>query len=199
MIKEIRYKALTLAALALALSMSSCGGKGDAGYAPRPQAYPRIEFPDSVYVPIEIGGVTMLFNDSTEIHESPSGAMRGAWIDVRYKCLTSPELYLTLTQSDDTLEIAEALENRRERLALNLGQERAELIELTSRGGWDCQLVVARASVTTPVQVLAWRHGEMLSGALVVNVPDSLRADPAYIAPVVEGVERDMLVLLKNL
>ena len=166
---------------------------------PRPQAYPRIEFPDSVYVPVEVGGVTMLFNDATEVHESPSGAMDGAWIDVRYKCLTSPELYLTLTQSNDSVEMALALDNRHERMALNLGQDRAELVEFTSPGGWRCQLLVARGSVTTPVQVLAWKRGEMLSGALVVNVPDSLSADPAYIAPVVEGVERDMLTLLRNL
>ena len=58
---------------------------------------------------------------------------------------------------------------------------------------------MARGSLTTPVQILAWRPGEMLSGALVVNVPDSLGSDPAFISPVVSGVERDMMVLLKNL
>lgn len=198
MTRPLKNIVLALFALAMLAVMQGCGNKGER-LVPRPQAYPRIEFPDSVYVPVEIGGVTMLFNDATEIHESPSGAMNGAWIDVRYKCPTSPELYLTLTQTADSLEMDLALDNRRERMALNLGQERAELVELISRGGWNCQLVVARGSVTTPVQVLAWRPGEMLSGALVVNVPDSLSSDPAYIAPVVEGVERDMLHLLKNL
>lgn len=196
--KSVKNNVLMLLAVIVLTAMCGCGRKGDRP-VPRPQAYPRIEFPDSVYVPVEVGGVTMLFNDATEIHESPSGAMKGAWIDVRYKCLTTPELYLTLTQSDDSVELDLALDNRRERMALNLGQDSAELVELTSRGGWNCQLVVARASATTPVQLLAWKDGEMLSGALVVNVPDSLRADPAYIAPVVEGVERDMLTLLKNL
>lgn len=196
--KSVKNNVLMFLAVIMLTAMWGCGRKGDRP-VPRPQAYPRIEFPDSVYVPVEVGGVTMLFNDATEIHESPSGAMKGAWIDVRYKCLTTPELYLTLTQSDDSVEMDLALDNRRERMALNLGQESAELVELTSRGGWNCQLVVARASVTTPVQLLAWKDGEMLSGALVVNVPDSLSADPAYIAPVVEGVERDMLTLLKNL
>lgn len=196
--KSVKNNVLMLLAVIVLTAMCGCGHKGERP-VPRPQAYPRIEFPDSVYVPVEVGGVTMLFNDATEIHESPSGAMKGAWIDVRYKCLTTPELYLTLTQSDDSVELDLALDNRRERMALNLGQDSAELVELTSRGGWNCQLVVARASATTPVQLLAWKDGAMLSGALVVNVPDSLRADPAYIAPVVEGVERDMLTLLKNL
>ena len=190
---------MVLCICAVAMVGGSCGRDRGTVAVPRPQAYPRIDFPDSVYVPIEVGGVTMLFNDATEIHESPSGAMRGAWIDVRYKCLTSPELYLTLTQSDDSVEMALALDNRLERMALNLGSERGEILELTSRGGWMCRLLVAPASMTTPVQLLAWREGEMLSGALVVSVPDSIGADAAYIEPVVSGVERDMLVLLKNL
>lgn len=187
-----------LAVVAILAGLCGCR-QGSPAAVPRPQAYPRIEFPDSAFTPCEVEGVRMLFNSAATVALRPSGAERGAWIDVVYPCMTSPSLYLTLTQSDDSVDFGYSLSNRRERMALNLGQDRAELTQLTAPGGWECQLLVARGSLTTPVQILAWRPGEMLSGALVVTVPDSLGSDPAIISPVVSGVERDMLVLLKNL
>ena len=188
-----------LAALAILMSLCACR-QGRPAAVPRPQAYPRIEFPDSTYTLRDVEGVKMLFNTAATVTLRPSGAARGAWIDVTYPCMTAPSIYLTLTQAEDSTDFAYALSNRRERMALNLGQGRAELTELTAPGGWECQLLVARGSLTTPVQVLAWRAGEMLSGALVVTLPDSLgTADAAFISPVISGVERDMMVLLKNL
>ncbi len=53
--------------------------------------------------------------------------------------------------------------------------------------------------MTTPVQLLAHDRDRVLSGALTLSLPDSLAADPAMIAPVVDAVERDMTVLLKGL
>ena len=187
-----------LVALAILAALCACRRERQA-VVPRPQAFPRIEFPDSSFVPRDVEGVKMLFNSAATVNLRPSGAARGAWIDVTYPCMTAPSLYLTLTQAEDSTDFAYALSNRRERMALNLGQTRAELTELSAPGGWECQLIVARGSLTTPVQILAWRPGEMLSGALVVTVPDSLGSDPAFISPVVSGVERDMMVLLKNL
>ena len=187
-----------LAMTAIIICLCACR-QGRPVAVPRPQAYPRIEFSDSTFTSRDVEGVRMLFNSAATVTLRPSGAARGAWIDVTYPCMTAPSLYLTLTQTDDSTDFAYALSNRRERMALNLGQGRAELTELTAPGGWECQLLVARGLLTTPVQILAWRPGEMLSGALVVTVPDSLGSDPAFISPVVSGVERDMLVLLKNL
>lgn len=187
-----------LVALTILAALCACRRERQV-VVPRPQAFPRIEFPDSSFVTRDVEGVKMLFNSAATVNLRPSGAARGAWIDVTYPCMTAPSLYLTLTQAEDSTDFAYALSNRRERMALNLGQTRAELTELSAPGGWECQLLVARGSLTTPVQILAWRPGEMLSGALVVNVPDSLGSDPAFISPVVSGVERDMMVLLKNL
>lgn len=192
---------LAAAAVMLVMSLVGCTSRiSEQGAAvPRPTAYPRIGFPDSTFRTVEIEGVNLAVNSGAQVTSRPSGAERGAWIDIAYQCLGSPRLYLTLTQSDDPVEMKLALDNRLERIALNLGSERAELTELTSAGDWSCRLLVARGSLTTPVQILAWHEGEMLSGALTVSLPDSICPDPAAIAPIVKGVERDMMYLLRNL
>lgn len=181
--------------LATAL-LTACGHSNGSAEVPRPSAYPRIEFPDSSYTELEISGVSLLFNSGaeTEVREVENGA----WIDVIYPCFATPRLYLTLTVSTPQ-RIRQAVHNRQERINLNLGMEKAELTQLTSSGGWACDMIVSPVSMTTPVQILAHDATRVVSGALVVTLPDSVTPDPAVIAPIVKGVERDLLVLLKAL
>ncbi len=180
----------------LLLSVGSCGGRGGDASVPRPVAWPRVEIPDSVYGSVDAGGVSLLINESADVNVSP--AEGGTWIDVSYPVFGSPRMYLTLTEcGPEGLEAVMA--NRRERESLNLGGQRYELTELSTPGGWSCSMSVARGSMTTPVQILAHDGRRVLSGALTLSLPDSLASDPAVIAPVVDAVERDMLVLLKGL
>lgn len=163
---------------------------------PRPVAWPRVEMPDSSYADVHARGLRLRVNKSADVDVSSSES--GAWIDVGYNVIGSPRLYLTLTECGDGGTGA-VLANRRERVMLNLGGQRCEVLEFATPAGWECTLVVARGSMTTPVQLLAHDRDRVLSGALTLSLPDSLATDPAMIAPVVDAVERDMTVLLKGL
>ena len=181
---------------ALLLLTAACGGAGSDAAVPRPMAWPRIEMPDSSYRVVNARGVRITLNESADADVSP--VQGGAWIDVGYRVTGSPHLYLTLTECgpegpDDVLA------NRRERVMLNLGGQRCEITEFATPSGWECMLVVARGSMTTPVQLLANDGHRVLSGALTLSLPDSLATDPAMSAPVIDAVERDMIVLLKGL
>ncbi|MEZ3559385.1 MAG: hypothetical protein K1V86_07970 [Duncaniella sp.] len=181
---------------ALLLLTAACGGGGSDEVVPRPVAWPRIEMPDSSYADVHARGLRLRVNKSADVDVSP--AESGTWIDVGYNVIGSPRLYLTLTECGDG-ETGAVLANRRERVMLNLGGQRCEVLEFATPAGWECALVVARGSMTTPVQLLAHDRDRVLSGALTLSLPDSLAADPAMIAPVVDAVERDMTVLLKGL
>lgn len=182
----------------LALLLASlCGcGQPDNAAVPKPVAYPRVDVPDSAYVGVDTLGVTLKVNSEADVSVAPSD--NGAWINIGYDTFGAPEVYLTLTRCGDG-EVERVLANRRERMALNLGGQRHELVELTTPSGWQCEMAVARGSFTTPVQLLARNSRAVLSGAAVVVFPDSLSPDPEALAPVVDFLVRDMLVMLKGL
>lgn len=182
--------------LALLLSAVACGGRGGDTAVPRPVAYPRVEIPDTAYKVTDACGVRLLINEYADVKVSPVG--NGAWIDVSYPVFASPRIYLTLTECGSE-GVEAVLANRRERESLNLGGLRYELTELTTPGGWVCSMSVARGSMTTPVQILAHDGSRVLSGALMLSLPDSLMSDPAVAAPVVDAVARDMIVMMKGL
>lgn len=182
--------------MVLSLPFVACGGRGGDQIVPKPVAYPRIEIPDSVYKRVDVRGLGLMINESADVNVS--SAENGVWIDVAYPVFSLPHIYLTLTECGSG-GLEAVLANRRERESLNLGGRRYELIELSTPGGWECSLSVARGSMTTPVQILAHDGARVLSGALMFSLPDSLASDPAVTAPAVDAVERDMIVMLKGL
>lgn len=187
---------LYIAAL-LAVSISSgCRRGGSDSTVPRPIAYPRIQVPDSAYNPVDVSGVTLMVNKSADVNVSSNG--KGAWIDVAYGGFATPRLYLTLTECTPG-ETEGVMANRHERMDLNIGGQRCELTELTTPNGWQCELAVARGAMVTPVQILAGDRTRVLSGALTLSLPDSLLPDPLAVAPIVDAIARDMLVMLKGL
>lgn len=181
---------------ALLLLTTACGGRGSDAAVPRPVAWPRVEMPDSSYAVVYARGLRLHVNESAGVNVSPVDG--GAWIDVGYSAIGSPHLYLTLTECGPEGTGA-VLANRQERVMLNLGGQRCEITEFATPAGWECTLVVARGSMTTPVQLLAHDRHRVLSGALTLSLPDSLATDPAMIAPMIDALERDMTVLLKGL
>lgn len=204
-LRRISAVAIAVTAVVVPLFLvgaTGCGGCGsDRGVAvvPRPVAYPRIAMPDSDYVDLPLAGVVRLkVNGGTDVNVSSHDGAE--WIDIRYQGVWGePVAYLTLTEAKAE-DVEAVMANRRDRISLNLGGLRYELTELTSVGGWECLMAVARGSLTTPVQVLARKGERVISGALVLTIPPGTDApDPVAFAPVVDAVERDMLVLLKSL
>lgn len=190
---------IILPLLSAALSgtaLSSCGRSGDRP-VPKPEGWPRIEMPAAEYTADSYGGVELLFNSRATV-ESREAKEGGWWIDVTYPGISEAKIYLSLVNTSGAEEMAKALANRHERMELNTAGASTELTQLTSEGGWECELAVTRSSVTTPVQLLAHDgKGRILSGALYLTLPAGTAPDS--IAPVVSAVGRDLTETLKHL
>lgn len=176
------------------LALNSCS-RQDNQAVPRPEAWPRIETPAEEFADIHVDGVEFPVN--TEANVSTQYRDGSTWVDIVYPGFKNTRLYLTLRRENDPKALDKAIDNRRERIALNSGGMVTEITDLVSDGGWDCTLVVTRGSVTTPVQLLATDGRQMLSGALYCSFPP--QTQPDSISPIVSTVSRDMLHTLKHL
>lgn len=172
--------------LLLILSMLPACRKADDS-TPRRYAYPRIEAYDTIYRQVEIGPVNLSVNAEAEV-SSP----RPGWLDIDY-----PRYGATVHVSAATTDnIAEALANRRERIALNLGGSRATTHEFMA-GDFECTVVESPGAGMTPVQLLAASpRGIIVSGAAnlagTTTPVDSIR-------PIVTALTADAIKMLSAL
>lgn len=181
-------------ATAAAIGSASCTGRGSNDAVPKPEAWPRIELPGENYKAHTIGHATLHFNAEASVSTERNDGS-ATWITVRYPQFRNAAVYLTLTSAQAS-EIAGILANRRERMELNAGGATTVITELTSAGGWHCELAETRTSLTTPLQLLATDSTSVLSGTFYLDLPAGSSADS--ISPVVKAVSNDLLHLLKN-
>lgn len=175
------------------LILIGCSG-GESRSVPLPRAYPRIDIPDSAYRSIDSLPVELAVNAGAvcSIRERDGGW----WIDISYPGFTKGRFYLSLLYaSPQNLHLM--VDNRTERMALNLGGAWSEQIDLQSTGGWDCRLLVSSEAHAAPVQMIAVGDGMMLSGGFYTELPSSVPLDS--VRPVFDAAKRDMLTMLKNL
>lgn len=188
---------------------------------PKPEGHPRIEIPAPLYTLTDISGIALHLNTAALVSLRPSSASESSpldtaavptaapstadptatpsstWLDVTYPTFPGSRIYLTLLHVATPSEMDAALANRIERMQLNTGGSPTELIELTSDGGWQCQMAVTRSSLTTPIQILARSDSRLLSGALYLDYPPETQPDS--VAPIVDTVRRDLIHTLKHL
>ncbi len=119
------------------------------------------------------------------------------WITITYPGGINPKVFLTLSTASTPDSAAAITINRRERMTLNLSGAEAILTNLSSAGGWECEMVTSREALSTPVQILARRDNLVLSGSLYMQLSPSTAPDS--VAPVIDAIDRDMLTLLKSL
>ena len=177
---------------ALALLATGCGGSDDSSAVPRRRAYPRMALEaDSTGRTMVLDGLCLRINRAASVR---TDSLRPGWADVEYPAALGATLYLSLTKPESP---AEAVANRRQRISLNLGDAPARAEEFIN-GPWACTLVYSdRASLTTPVQILATHaDGRLLSGAAVLREPGT---DADSIRPLVELLRDDARALLLNL
>lgn len=184
-----------LPALLAAIILSGCGGERGGRAVPLPTAWPRIEMPDSVYVATDADGVSLSLNAGADVAQTPRED--GVWMDVSYPTFPAARIYLTINRLRPG-EARDAVANRLERITLNAGGMPTEKLEFSNPAGWECLMTLTPSSVTTPVQAVATGgDGRILSATLYLSVPQS--ANPDSVAPAVDAVRRDMLVMLKEL
>jgi hypothetical protein len=190
-------KVTAAATLLAAIALGGCANHTEHP-VPKPQAYHRIQLPDSAFRAISLLNVTLLLNSEAQVHTSTH--TEGEWIDVSYPQFPGAHMYLTLT-STTPHALPALIANREERVKLDIGNSTTELTELTSEGEWKCRLFLNRHSVTTPVHVLAINPARtrLLSGSLHIGTSANHHVTPDSIAPIVETCARDLLTTLKQI
>lgn len=192
----------------LAVIAGGCGSNvsGDADAVPRRRAYPRIELPDSAFtfIQTESNGfslapsrsLSLAINNATEYAVHSKDGNASLFIDVDYPGLNAA-IYFTITPVDNTT-LTSVIDNRLERVSLNLGGADAELLEFDSPAGFENKMFVSRADISTPVQFIA-TDGEttVISGTSFLKDASAANADS--LAPVVNMLRRDILHTLKTL
>lgn len=180
---------------------SACGRKSENAAVPKPEAWPRIELPPDDFRPVEIGKVEFLINSSARIVKKPSDSSaesdRDIWFDITYPEIPGATLYMSLTDTGDSLKLKNALANRHQRMELNSGGAHTEITQLLSQGGWVGELALTRSSVATPLYIIAHNGSDnLLSGALYFNYPAD--TSPDSISPIVRAISRDLMVILES-
>lgn len=178
---------LPLLAAAMLLITASCTDTSNRPM-PRRTAFPRVNLYDTIYTAVRVGNVHLAVNA-----QATTTFPRQQWIDVAYPRYGAT-LHLSVVNIS-TDEMSDAIDNRMQRIALNLGDATAEQFDFSSEN-FSCRLIVAPEAGQTPVQLLATNNSTIISGTAVFSgntTPiDSIR-------PIVDAIAKDALYLLQNL
>lgn len=183
-------KALLPSALALVVLLNSCDGGGRA--VPRPEGYPRIALYEAVYRSDSIGPVIFESNAGTAVTERRQGADGTGWLTLAYPRYGAI-LYLTASPATAST-LGAIIDNRLERISLNIGGATTELTELTGKGGWHGRVTLTPSGSATPLQILATslRGDCVVSGALFLEGA-ATATSPDSLAPALEAVRDDLI------
>lgn len=186
---------LTVLFLMSLVAISACSpGKGTDVAVPRRKAYPRMELPDSVFVDGRGIPCSLQTNVASSV-EVTRDDKAGKWVNVSYPDLGAYILFTFTPVGKSTIE--GVIDNRLERIALNLGGGGAEIVEFNSPEGFVSRVIRGEQGIT-PVQFLSTDNKEIVvSGAAYVpgfspELSDSL-------SPVVDMLHRDIVHALKTL
>ncbi|MBD5247690.1 MAG: hypothetical protein HDS54_05960 [Barnesiella sp.] len=187
-----------------ACALWSCAGDGKHGNeaantpVPRRQAYPRVLLPDSAFtsVTVEPSGLNIDVNTAAtcSIRADESGLSR--FVDISYPDLNSV-IYMTVTPVD-AKTLNSVIDNRLDRIALNLSGTDPELIDFDNPSGFENKLVVTHAGISTPVQFLS-TDGKSLVVSGVAFMKDATPVTADSLAPISRMLQRDILHTLKTM
>lgn len=188
----------TVGALILLLLLSFCTGSGDtgttSGAVPRRYAYPRLQLPDSIYKSVEGLPIDIEVNAESDV-EVTKEDNAGLWLTVSYP-VPEAEIYYTFTPVSEQ-SVPEVIDNRLERISLNLGGNEAEMLEFQTPAGLAVRIFKG-GSVTTPVQFIATDYSTVVvSGSAFMEGLSALSRDS--LSPAVEVLTRDIIHSLTTL
>ncbi len=172
------------------LAAASCGGRDSYTPVPLPEAYPRVNVADSVFTPVDISGLRLDVNSTSD-----TASISENWLDIRYPAYGGT-LHVSVNDHSSDSGINKAIANRRQRVALNLGGAPAVTDNFMSLSGdFACEMIVSPEGGVTPVQFIASDGRLLVSGTFALSRPS---ANTDSIAPVVKAVERDVRRMLEN-
>lgn len=159
---------------------------------PRPEGYPRIALYEAVYRNDSIGPVIFESNAGTAVTERRQGADGTGWLTLAYPRYGAI-LYLTASPATAST-LGGIIDNRLERISLNIGGATTELTELTGKGGWHGRVTLTPSGSATPLQILATspRGDCVVSGALFLEGA-ATATSPDSLAPALEALRDDLI------
>lgn len=185
-------------AIISALVLSECTAD-DIKPIPRRTAYPRIEICDTTYCKSALLPITLEINSkATAISlNNKHGNDKSQWIDINYPTYNGV-LSCTFSPATDTFSLNKILENRTERIALNLGETSFEVTDISNIYGISGKIYFTQTNMVTPLMFVATDHDKwVLSGSFGFNSSQVITFDS--VAPIIEAVNNDLIHAIKNL
>lgn len=180
--------------------VAACGNAGDshtATFVPRPTAFPRLLLYDTVYADAGLPAGFRINASAVVTDVTPAdraAASDSRWIDIIYPAYGAA-LHCTFMPVNETTR-GGVMANRTERISLNLGDNIAEQIELTSHEGVESIIIVTKGTSLTPVQFLSEGRHWVINGALQFN-DGHVNVDS--VLPIIEAIRTDLIHAAGNL
>lgn len=177
----------------LAAMLYACGGQTPRNEAvPRPTAWPRIALYDSVYHAVDSLAVVFEANAASEIVHTRPG-----WVNINYPAYAAT-IYLTVTQTNSD-EIEKVVDNRLERMALNIADNVDARQEHIASPEFESLLLDSPGTRSTPLQFVSTdRHSTVVSGTVFFHNAGQITSTDS-VAPAVESLRSDIVHALNNL
>lgn len=183
-----------LAVVLFILTVSACGGEASQSEAiPRPHSYPRLNVYPAHYT--SPGSLPCGFRINNYTDLSCTSNHSSLWANISYP-LYNATLRCTFTPATQAQQ-AEIIDNRLQRMGMNLGDNAAEQTTVASAdSSFTSTLLRSSGPTITPLQFLSTSPHWVVSGALempsaAVNI-DSVR-------PLIDAVYADILHSLTHL
>ncbi|MDE7410815.1 MAG: hypothetical protein K2M94_02115 [Paramuribaculum sp.] len=175
--------------------IQSCGGStaphDDA--VPRPHSYPRL----TVYPPLYSSPASLPchFQVNSHVNLSCTSNYSSLWADAEYP-MYHATLRCTFTPIKQSQQ-AEIIDNRLQRMGMNLGDNAAEQTDIISADStFNSILLRSSGPTVTPLQFLSTSPYWVISGAL--DMPDAA-ANVDSVRPLIDAVYADLVHALVNL
>lgn len=196
--------------LPLALILSACAGNdrtdcasdiGARPACPRPVAYPRPFIYDSVYVTAPDMPVLFEVNANASLYRpdvngsAPAGTR---WLNVVYPAY-SATLFCTFSPVSSDGDRRRIVENRMQRMMMNLGDNYATQFEIASPDGYSTMILSSLGPTLTPVQFISQSRRWVISGTMQFEAADGRPLKPDSVKPYIDAVAADLIHAAGNL
>ena len=180
----------------ISFSLSECTNKEN--YIPRRTAYPRVNLCDTVYVKSPLLPVNFIINAEAIASEDNSNNTNDGskWINVFYPKYNATLYYTYTPVTSSTID--GVIDNRVERISLNIGSLASEMTEMNTPSGVSAKIISTPTSMVTPLQFIATNNSSwVISGAFCFN--ETTNISPDSISPILKAVNNDLIHTIKNL
>lgn len=185
-------------AVIMALALSECTEE-NIKPIPRRTAYPRITVCDTLYKKTSLLPINFEINaEATAINLKRNHTNdKSLWVDINYP-IYNGTLSCTFSQAADSISINKILDNRTERIALNLGESSFEITDINTPHGISGKIFLTQTNMVTPLMFLATNHHNwVLSGSFGFNLSQTINYDS--VAPILDAVNYDLIHAIKTL